>query len=81
MEPDAGYIWVTPKIRELFHFDPGEALNYESFIETTHPDDRDGVNEAVLQAPVRRENAVRLPDHASGRKHSMDRLSWTTASR
>ena len=41
MEPDTVYVWVTPKIRELFHFAPDEVMSYESFFKTIHPDDRD----------------------------------------
>ena len=67
MEPDTGYIWVTPKIRELFHFDPGEVLSYESFLKTTHPDDRDQLNQTVLKAIRSGENfrfdyRIILPD-------------------
>jgi formate hydrogenlyase transcriptional activator len=67
MEPDSGYVWVTPKIRELFHFAPDEALNYESFNKTVHPEDRDRLYQAVQQAiqsgeNLRCEYRIILPD-------------------
>ena len=49
MEPDTGYVWFTPKTRELFHFAPDEALNHENFVKTIHPEDRDRFNRAVQQ--------------------------------
>ena len=50
MEPDSGYVWATPKTRELFLFAPDEALNYESFFKAVHPEDRDRVKQAMQQA-------------------------------
>ena len=37
MELDTGNVWATPKTRELFHFAPDEALNYESFFNVSSP--------------------------------------------
>jgi len=49
-EPDTGHVWVTPRTRELFLFDPDEELNYESFLKVIHPEDREQVHRAVQQA-------------------------------
>ncbi len=49
VEPDSGYVWATPKTRELFHFAPDEDLNYESFFKVIHPDDNEHVQQAVQQ--------------------------------
>jgi PAS domain S-box-containing protein len=56
MDPGTKKVWVSTKIRELFHFTPDADLNYESFIEKIHPDDRDRVKEAVQQALLSGEN-------------------------
>jgi PAS domain S-box-containing protein len=67
MEMDTGYVWVTPKTRELFHFAPDEELHYESFFKVIHPADRERVGRAVQQAlqsgeELRSEYRVVLPD-------------------
>jgi two-component system sensor kinase FixL len=49
MEPETGHVWFTPKSRELFHFPPDEELNYESFFQVIHPEDREQVRLAVQQ--------------------------------
>jgi PAS domain S-box-containing protein len=43
-------VWVSPKSRELFHFDPNEEIHYERYFRVIHPDDRDRVHQAVQQA-------------------------------
>jgi formate hydrogenlyase transcriptional activator len=50
LDPDTGNVWVTPRTRELFLFDPDEALNYESFSKVIHPEDRERVHQLVQQA-------------------------------
>jgi formate hydrogenlyase transcriptional activator len=50
MEIHTRKVWVSPKTRELFHFALDEELNYESFLEVIHPEDREKVNQAVQQA-------------------------------
>jgi formate hydrogenlyase transcriptional activator len=50
MEVDTGRVWVSARIRELFHFAPDEDLHYESFLNVIHPDDRDQVDQAVQRA-------------------------------
>lgn len=50
MALDTGYVWVTPKTRELFHFDPDEELNNESFFKVIHPDENEQVQQAVQHA-------------------------------
>ncbi len=67
MEPYTGYVWVTPKTRELFHFAAEETLNYERFMNAVHPGDRNQFHQAVLQAfrpskQLRCEFRIRLPD-------------------
>jgi formate hydrogenlyase transcriptional activator len=50
MNVDAGSVWVTDKLRELFRFEPDEVLNFESFMDRIHPDDRDHVKESIRQS-------------------------------
>jgi formate hydrogenlyase transcriptional activator len=67
MEPDTGHVWFTPKTRELFHFAPDEELNYESFFQVIHPEDRERVKMTVQQTLQSGENLhsdyrIVLPD-------------------
>jgi PAS domain S-box-containing protein len=67
VKPESGHVWVTPKIRELFHFTPDEELNYESFFKAVHPEDRDQTKQAMQQAfqtgeYLRSEYRIVLPD-------------------
>ena len=67
VEPDTGYVWVTPKTRELFHIAPDKPLNYESLLKTVHPGDRVRYHQAVQQAvqsgtPLQCEFRILLPD-------------------
>ena len=50
MEVDTNDVWVTPKTRELFDFEQDEKLNYDSFLNRIHPEDRERVDQAVEQA-------------------------------
>ena len=50
LDSNTGHVWVTPKTRELFRFTPDQELNYESFFQVIHPDDRKTVHQAVQQA-------------------------------
>ena len=50
MDTDSGNVWVSPKIRELFHFPVEEKLKYESWFKVMHPEDRERVHQAVQQA-------------------------------
>ena len=50
MELDTRSVWVTEKARNLFHFAPDEKLNYGSFLNSMHPEDRERVNQVVQQA-------------------------------
>jgi len=56
MELDTGHVWVTTKTREMFHFAPHEELNYESFFQVIHLEDRERVKRAVQQALQSGEN-------------------------
>ena len=47
MEVDTKKVWVSPKSRELFHFDPDEEITYESYFRMIHPEDRDRIHQAV----------------------------------
>jgi formate hydrogenlyase transcriptional activator len=67
MEIETGRVWVSEKARELFHFAPDQALNYESFFKVIHPEDHERVNQAVQQALHTGENLlidyrISLPD-------------------
>jgi len=66
-EPATGDLWVTPKTRELFHFNADEELKYESFFEVIYSEDRERVNQALQQALLsgesfRVEYRIVLPD-------------------
>ncbi|MDX9788207.1 MAG: PAS domain-containing protein [Desulfobacterales bacterium] len=50
LSPGTGAVYASAKTRELYHIALDEELNYESFIEKIHPDDRDRANEAVRLA-------------------------------
>jgi len=43
-------IWATPKTRELFGLAPDERLDFQRFLATLHPDDREPVSHAVARA-------------------------------
>ena len=67
MEIDTGSVWVSGKTRDLFHFDPDEKLNYESFFKVIHPEDREECQPDVQQAIQSGENfqceyRIVLPD-------------------
>lgn len=47
MSIESGKVWTTAKMRELFRFAPGRELDYESFLNVIHPEDRDRVHQAV----------------------------------
>jgi len=50
MEIDTGEVWVSPRMRGMFHFGPDEEITYESFVRMIHPDDRDEVDGSVRKA-------------------------------
>jgi formate hydrogenlyase transcriptional activator len=50
MKVNTGSVWVTDKLRELFRFETDEELNFESFMDRIHPDDRDHVRESIRQS-------------------------------
>ena len=58
MNVDTGNVWVSEKIRELFHFSPHEKVTYERFFTAIHPDDHEAVQEAVQRALESGENLV-----------------------
>jgi PAS domain S-box-containing protein len=67
MENETSHVWFTAKTRELFHLAPDEELNYESFFQVIHPEDRERAKLAVQQAirfgePLRVEYRIPLPD-------------------
>jgi formate hydrogenlyase transcriptional activator len=49
MEIASGYVWVTPKTRELLHLAPEEELVYETFLKAIHPEDRERIDQEVKQ--------------------------------
>ncbi|MDX9788172.1 MAG: sigma 54-interacting transcriptional regulator [Desulfobacterales bacterium] len=50
MEPFKNSLWVTDKLREIFRFEPEEALSFERLIAATHPEDRERVNAGVQES-------------------------------
>ena len=54
MNMDAGSVWVTDKLRELFGYAPDEELQFERFMEVIHPEDRESVRESVRQSLEKR---------------------------
>jgi PAS domain S-box-containing protein len=67
MDVDTKKVWVSPKSRELFHFDPDEEITYESYFRVIHPEDRDRVNQVVQHAlrsgePLLCDYRIVLPD-------------------
>ncbi len=50
MELDTNTVWASPKTRELFDVPLGGKLNYDSFMNRIHPEDRESVDLAVEQA-------------------------------
>jgi PAS domain S-box-containing protein len=42
--------WMSDKGRAIFNFDPDEQLSRELFLSRVHPEDRDGVDEAIEHA-------------------------------
>ena len=58
MNVDTDDVWVSEKIRELFHFSPHEKVTYERFFTAIHPDDHEAVQEAVQRALESGENIV-----------------------
>jgi two-component system, LuxR family, sensor kinase FixL len=67
MELETGHVWVTTKTREMFDFALDEELNFESFFQVIHPEDREQVKQAVQQAlqsgeTLRSDYRIVLPD-------------------
>jgi PAS domain S-box-containing protein len=67
MDVNTKKVWVSPKSRELFHFDPDEEITYESYFRVIHPEDRDRVNQVVQHAlrsgePLLCDYRIVLPD-------------------
>jgi two-component system, LuxR family, sensor kinase FixL len=58
MNVDTDDVWVSEKIRDLFHFSPHEKVTYERFFTAIHPDDHEAVQEAVQRALESGENFV-----------------------
>lgn len=60
-------IWATDRGRTLFGFAPGKRIDFDRFMERVHPEDRNGVSEAVGRAlraatGYDREYRIALPD-------------------
>ena len=56
MDSDSGYVWVTPRTRELLLFAPDEKLNYENIFKAVHPEDRVRIYMVVQQTLQSGEN-------------------------
>jgi two-component system sensor kinase FixL len=50
MNTETGDVWVSERIRDLFHFLPHEKVTYERFFTVIHPDDHQPVRQAVERA-------------------------------
>lgn len=50
MDLNSRFVWVTPKLRDIFRFEPDALLNYNSFMEKIIPEDREMVEQAVKAA-------------------------------
>ena len=55
MNMEAGVVWATEKLRELFQFAPDEELHFGRFLMTIHPDDREHVKGLVRQSLERQD--------------------------
>jgi PAS domain S-box-containing protein len=47
LQVSTGHIWTAEKARELFGFVPDGEMNFESFLNVVHPEDRERVRRAV----------------------------------
>jgi formate hydrogenlyase transcriptional activator len=66
---ESGQVWTTARLRELFGFDADKEIDYESFLNVIHPEDRSLVREAVrhsveAKAALRLEFRILLPDQS-----------------
>ncbi len=41
-------LWVSPNGRQLYGIPPGEVISLQRFLDTLHPDDREGTRKAVM---------------------------------
>jgi PAS domain S-box-containing protein len=69
MSIESGTVWATARLRELFGFDADKEIDYESFFNVIHPEDRSLVREAVrhsveAKAALRLEFRILLPDQS-----------------
>ena len=46
---DTGRLWATEELRDIFQFAPDEDLNFDRFLETVHPDDRESVKATLAE--------------------------------
>jgi len=64
---DTNRLWVTDQTREIFQFSPDEALSFEVFLDTVHPEDRESARATLARCRetrdlVRLEYRIVLPD-------------------
>ena len=50
LEPETGRIWATEKALELFGFASNEEVSFERFLSLVHPEDREAIRQAVMEA-------------------------------
>ncbi|HSB51525.1 MAG TPA: sigma 54-interacting transcriptional regulator, partial [Dissulfurispiraceae bacterium] len=67
LDPASGHVWATEKGKELIGFGSEQELDFESFLEMVHPEDRDQLRQTVQRAMQSKEDAsaeyrVLLPD-------------------
>ena len=82
MEIASGYVWVTPKTRELLHLAPEEELVYETFLKAIHPEDRERIDQEVKQVIQSGEKLqIEYRIILSRWKHALDRRQRSAVSR
>jgi PAS domain S-box-containing protein len=64
---DTNRLWTTDQTREIFQFSPDEALSFERFLDTVHPEDRESARATLarcleMRDLVRLEYRIVLPD-------------------
>lgn len=53
---DLDELWATPRGQAMFGIPPGGRTGFSRFLETVHPDDRDGLLEAVSRSRANRDH-------------------------
>ncbi len=51
LNPETNQVWISDKVRALFHFGPGDWVTHAKFQERVHPDDR-ATRQALIQQAI-----------------------------